>query len=383
MRVLLTGSRAPATLELARRLYTAGHEVFTADSVRWDLAAASGSVTGNTRLPPLVESPREWLAQVNEIVRRQQIDYWVPTCEETFYAAGMRADAACPVLTSSLDVLDRLHNKWKFSQLEPLGDIRAPHTVQLSTADQWDDIQLSTRDWVLKPMYSRFAAETLIGPTRKQFIRCREQAVRTKRDDWIAQRRVVGRERCAFAVAHGGRLQAFVCYHSKYRAGKGAGIYFVPTEDPKIQTYTADLIAALDYTGMLGIDFMCSDDGRLWPIEANPRATSGIHQLLAEGDILEAFLGKRSDCLLADPRPRMVGFAVPLWGTVDACRQGRIGEFLIDIFRARDVVWQWRDPRPALVIGPAMVEFAMVARRRGISIHQATTWDFEWNGDGL
>jgi hypothetical protein len=54
MRVLLTGARAPATLELARLRARAGSVVHVADTHRWHICRGSRLITGAHRLP----SPR-------------------------------------------------------------------------------------------------------------------------------------------------------------------------------------------------------------------------------------------------------------------------------------------------------------------------------------
>ena len=43
--ILLTGGRAPATLELARAFHRAGHTVFMAESLRGHLSQPSNAIT--------------------------------------------------------------------------------------------------------------------------------------------------------------------------------------------------------------------------------------------------------------------------------------------------------------------------------------------------
>ncbi|HYW09051.1 MAG TPA: hypothetical protein VE913_18975, partial [Longimicrobium sp.] len=45
-----------------------------------------------------------------------------------------------------------------------------------------------------------------------------------------------------------------------------------------------------------------------------------------------------------------------------------------------DVVADARDPLPALTQLRMAAGFARLARRQGIGLTEATTWDIEWNG---
>ena len=55
-RVLLTGGRAPATLDLARHLHHAGCEVFVAESVRYPICRGSNSIKELIMVPSPLQS---------------------------------------------------------------------------------------------------------------------------------------------------------------------------------------------------------------------------------------------------------------------------------------------------------------------------------------
>jgi hypothetical protein len=323
-----------------------------------------------------VDNPEAWLERVCQIISQFDIDVWIPTCEETFYAAHFRQAVPCQVMVDSIETLDSLHDKWKFTHLAHVDETQAPKTLPLWDESDLQPYQSNSVEWVFKPMYSRFASQTLIGPTWEELRKIQPTSSR----GWVAQRKIVGREMCTFSICSHGKTQAHVCYESKYRAGKGAGIYLVPRENAAISSYATALVEKLDYSGMLGLDVIQSDDGSIWPIEANPRATSGMHLLEDQAEILSTFQGNCQQPVGDNGRAFMVGFAMPTWGLADAWRKGKVRRFLMDIFKARDVVWKWTDPLPSVIVFPAMAEFGMAAWKRKISLHDATTWDMEWNG---
>jgi predicted ATP-grasp superfamily ATP-dependent carboligase len=378
MNILLTGTRAPAALEIARRLHAAGHRVYAADSIHWDIASSSRAVVAKVRVASVVTDPIRWQEQIADAVQRFNIDLWIPVCEEVLYAAHVRGEVGCDVFVDTPKQLIDLHDKWKFVNAGAAGNVTPPESYAAWSMEDIAPFVPDAEQWVFKPMYSRFATDTLIGPSAKELAEVGPSSTR----GWVVQKKITGRELCTFSIVREGRLQAHVCYISKFRAGKGAGILFVPLIHEAAHDYVKTLVAKLNYTGMLGLDIIEREDGSLWPIEANPRATSGVHLLANVADFGQAWLGQPSETIPADPRSQMVSFAMPTWGIADAWRKRKLGEFLRDMLRSRDVVWRWGDPLPAFSVGLAMLEFALTARRRRISIHQATTWDLEWNGTG-
>jgi len=116
--ILLTGGRAPATLELARLFHAAGHRVFVAESLPWHLCRGSRAVAKNFRVPPPNQNPTGFINELVSIIKKEQIDWLIPTCEETFYVAmgRDRLQQFCPVFSTDIDQLKTLHSKWEFIQ---------------------------------------------------------------------------------------------------------------------------------------------------------------------------------------------------------------------------------------------------------------------------
>ncbi len=90
LRILLTGARAPATLELGRLGARAGYTVHVADTHRWNICRGSRLITGQHVLPPPRHNHHAYVQAVNRLVRQFGIDVVVPTCEEVFHLAAVR-----------------------------------------------------------------------------------------------------------------------------------------------------------------------------------------------------------------------------------------------------------------------------------------------------
>src|SRR5690554_2425064 len=118
-RILLTGGRAPATLELARLLSNAGHDVYIAESMRYNLTQYSKHIKKSFVIPPPRTNHEGFIVQLIEIIQQEHIDVLIPTCEEVFYISKSLTQLRmyCDVFTSPIDVMKTLHSKWYFIKL--------------------------------------------------------------------------------------------------------------------------------------------------------------------------------------------------------------------------------------------------------------------------
>ncbi|MGF9826377.1 carbamoylphosphate synthase large subunit, partial [Brevibacillus agri] len=76
--VLLTGGRAPATLELARLLRAAGQRVIVAESAARHLCAHSRYVQRSYRVPPPRTQPEAYIDELCQIMRKERVDLLIP-----------------------------------------------------------------------------------------------------------------------------------------------------------------------------------------------------------------------------------------------------------------------------------------------------------------
>ncbi|MGL4553777.1 MAG: carbamoyl-phosphate synthase large subunit, partial [Gemmataceae bacterium] len=194
MRILLTSSRAPVTLELIRAFGRAGHAVHAADTFAPTLGSASRHLRRHHVVPPPRHDPAGFGAALVSIAEACRIDLLVPTCEEVFHVGRHHAalSAVTRVLCPPLEELERWHNKHAFQRFAESRAVRRPRTLPVSSIDERDAaIDLIPR-WVLKPAYSRFAARVVTrwGPHagRVRLARC----VPSAEEPWLAQEYVEG-----------------------------------------------------------------------------------------------------------------------------------------------------------------------------------------------
>lgn len=164
--ILLTGGRAPCTLELARAFRAAGHRVLVAESVRHHLCRVSRAVERSFYVPAPNDDAALFLDKIEQIIIEEKVDVLIPTCEEVFYIAKGRDRIArhCMVWVSSIEQLGELHNKWEFILLAERLGLSVPATRLITSEKEWlaygkqEPLEASL---VLKPVYSRFASQVL------------------------------------------------------------------------------------------------------------------------------------------------------------------------------------------------------------------------------
>jgi hypothetical protein len=99
------------------------------------------------------------------------------------------------------------------------GFFKIPATHSCSKFDDWSN----AKNYVFKPVFSRFASRVIIGQPE---AKCQEP--REHPQDWIAQQRLFGQEICVYSIWRKGQLGGFAAYQPKYRVGQGSSLFFEP-----------------------------------------------------------------------------------------------------------------------------------------------------------
>lgn len=377
--ILLTGGRAPVTLELARQFHAAGHTVFVAESLPWHVCRGSRAVARSFRVPPPNRQPRQFIAALQQIIRRQRVDVLVPTCEETFFVAMGRRSLceSCVVFTAGIEQLRRLHNKFTFAQTARRYGLPVPATRLLTNPAAART--LVGKNMVLKPAYSRFATQTIIRPRAASQIPAGISPTRP----WVAQDFAAGPLLCTSSVAHRGRMTAHADYAAEFSTGAGGAVAFAPAQNVAARRWVTEFVAREQFTGQISFDFIQTGPGRVTAIECNPRATSGLH--LFGPALANAYLHPDLPTLEPpDSAAKMVAPAM-LWAGLGAARVRRGFRGWWNSFsRSRDVIFSPADPLPGLA-GQwlSLGYFLWQSARRRIGPVAATTADIEWNGEAM
>ncbi len=380
MNILLTGGRAPVTLDLARAFHRAGHTVFMAESLRGHVSQPSNTIKANFVVPAPRQATEAFLAALKKIIVENQIELLIPTCEEVFHVAKGLGDLPCPVFTEPLHRLDVYHNKWKFVIAAGECDLRTPESMLVMREDDLLFAYTHWRGLVLKPVYSRFASRTLILPTLKEAL---STLALYPQQPWIAQEYIAGHQFCSYSVCQNGRVTAHAVYPTIYTAGQGATIAFQPVEHAAIYDWVQTFVKHFGVTGQMAFDFIQTPEGDVVALECNPRATSGLHLLTGNPRFVESFFQTESPCITPDASvSRMLGMAMLVYGMPASLKHGNFGAWLKTFLHSDDVLLDFHDPLPFLMQMRSIFSYMRLGRREGISALAASTYDIEWNGEG-
>ena len=379
-RLLLTGGRAAAALELARLFHAAGWRVVVAESLAWNPSRFSRAVSRCYLTPWPTRDPDGYIDALLHIIRRERIDLLVPTCEEIFYVARGRDRLApyCTVFTEDLETLRRLHSKWLFVQTAKRHGLPTPPTTLLSSPHDVRHALASSRELVVKPVYSRFAARTLIRPMPTDADRIDAD----ERRPWVAQEYVCGRQVCTYSVAHRGLLTIHCAYAAEFTFGLGAAIVHATLNHPASRAWVEAFVRAERFTGQIAFDFIETADGALYAIECNPRATSGVHLFAGEAGFSRAFLGEAQGVLQPRRgRTSIYGVLLAAHALRSVRSWGQLRRWADPFLRGREVFFRTDDPLPFLGQFAAFAALGRRARQHGVSLVDAATLDIEGNGE--
>lgn len=365
-RILIAGARAPVALDLARSLQVAGHEVHLADVFAPRILRG---FSRHTYAAP-VDTPDAFSADVTRLNAGLAPDLIIPLCEEVFHLARVARDRPLPLYAPAFEMLMRLHSKLAFNAWARGLGLDAPLTERASLPVDPAVVEAS----VFKAEYSRFGVQCHIRKIPQEYKKKRKNVSIS----WLRQDYISGDDLCFYALAQRGRLTAFAAYRSDWRTKGGASYHFQPLDpalSARLRDIAARLIEAGDLTGQIACDLRLDTEGRLWLIECNPRATSGLHLLTHDPEALgRAFLTPDAPCLEAGPEPACVGLAMVMYGGPEAVRTGRIKPWRRDS-TARDVLHGARLGALADTLA-----HAAGAASRGQGLARFLTRDIECNG---
>lgn len=418
LRVLITGGRAPCALDLARGFAARGAEVYTAESLKYPLCAASRAVKQNFRVPAPAQDAAGYAAALRRIVRSEGIRLLLPTCEEIFYISAYQGSfgPGCRVLAPSLEVLRELHSKWAFIALCARLGFAVPETFRLGEgveariAGEAPPLRPGEPAYLLKPEFSRFSARLSRHGTLDE---ARAQA-ECAGGAWVAQRYAGSELLCTYAVAHEGRLLAHAAYRAPQTAS-GASVCFQSDTGPQAREWVELFVQRTGFSGQIAFDFIRTQDGKLLPIECNPRATSGVHLLLApqvrqcqefsrgaersaarpnasvdksvqEPDLLDALAdpARIAEAVIANPA-RTPMLLLPMLGSGlgQLYSPKRAARWFRDFRGSRDVLLRSGDSAVLPQALRMMLELRRTARSIGQTTSEASVFDIGWNGQPI
>lgn len=378
-RFLLIGGRSTSTLDLARQLHYAGHDVLTTDTLTWSTSSFSNAVVKSFKTPSPRFATEAFIDRLIDIVQTEKIDLVIPTYEEILYLAQYRNRFPDPskLFTTSLEEIHQLHNKWLFYQRQKKHGIPAPKAQLVESLSDLNKLNFSGR-YVLKACYSRASQSLYIVEPKKSPPRISIKP----HNPWIAQEWLEGKRYCTYSICQQGKVCAHAVYPVQFAIDSNSCINFTAVDHPGILKWVQNFAALENFTGQFGFDFFEMADGTLYAIECNPRATNGLLLFRPEDRIDRAFLNKTDKLITPPPgTSKQIAFGMLLYGWQDAYKNKKVRDYISTLFGTQDVVLSLRDIKPFFSQPLIFASYMYQSKKAGLSLPAWFTNDFNWDGE--
>ncbi len=383
-KILITYGRSFLALELARQLHAAGHTVYVADSIRFHVARFSNAISKSYKVPSPRYHPEAYLEKLIAIVKQEKIDFLLPIYEETslLSQAHDRIPEFCQLFCPPFELFDDLHHKWRFQcKLKELG-IETLRAALVQSPHEISQLDFTT-PFALKPCYSR-ASQKVKKVYPQQAV---DNLSIEPYNPWIAQEWMEGDKFCTYTICHEGKIYAHSTYPVNYAIDGNSCLIFESITHPGIYAWIEHFVKSINYTGQIAFDFIESAQKKLYAIECNPRATSGLllFNFSPETRLDRALFKKNASPLLPEPHARQqIATGMLLYGwKKSAIPNNNIFRFLKNFCSTKDVILRSTDLKPFLFQPLIFASIWKNSRKQKLSIPDYFTHDHDWNGEVL
>ncbi|WP_226526764.1 ATP-grasp domain-containing protein [Metabacillus niabensis] len=378
LQVLVTGARAPVTLHVCRLLNQSGAEVYATDCTSTPLTKASNSIKQFILTPSPKFETKLYIKALVELIKKERINYLIPICEEIFYISKYKDELNqyCEVLVDDFSKLQSLHNKYKFIKMVDSLGFQVPRTAMLSEKTmnkKW----FKNNHLVMKKIFSRFSDSVIFLPSIDDI-----PSTRFDESSWILQERIKGDQYCSYSIAKNGKVLAHSVYKSNFTAGLGATLSFKHTDRHDIYQFVCHIVEHLNFTGQISFDFIVDECNKAYPIECNPRTTSGLH--LFDQDVVKALLLQSNNCLTPlKKKKEAIKLVLFLYGLQQVKNIRKFGEWLKIIATYKDITLRTNDPLPYFYQIISLIKLWRDSKKNAVTLLQQSTYDISWDGDDI
>ena len=373
--VLISGGKMTKALQLARLFHRAGHRVVLVETARYRLTGHRFSRAVDAfHVVPDPGSPT-YVDALLDVVRREQVDVYVPVCSPAASLHDAEARAAlspwCDVVHGDGETVRRLDDKYEFFAMARDLGLPVPDTHRITDPQQVVDFDFAAgerrgRTYILKSIaydpVHRLDLTPLPRPTPAETAAFARSRPISETNPWILQELVVGDEYCTHGTVRGGALQVHACCRSS-----AFQVNYEMVDKPEIEAWVRRLVGALGVTGQVSIDFIETADGTPYAIECNPRTHSAITMFYDQPDLARAYL--EDDVATMTPtstsRPTYWTYH-ELWRMLR--HPTTAPERMRVVARGKDAIFDWDDPLPSLLVPHLQVPSLLLGNlRRGQS----------------
>jgi hypothetical protein len=382
VRVLITSSRMPFALDMARKLTDAGHEVFASDTYKQSPGSHSKYLAGHFVYPSARRETEAFVDELERIITEEEIDVLVPAFEEAFFISTQRErlSKGARIFVAEFPALARLHDKASFESLVRKLGLPIPETVVATSDEELADAIGRFDQYFARAVFSRGGVALLTNTGPLAGARDPADVHPTPAEPWVVQPFVEGDTVCSYSTVHDGVVSSHLLYRIPRQWHHSTGIQFESTDALESLRLIEPIVAELNYTGQISFDFLEAPDGLSF-VECNPRATDGL-LLLDSEQLARGLLDPDADTFVLPPGETKQ-LELALIGDAFSDHLKRVPQTIRDLARFKDAGDGWHDPLPTLYSAFSLIHFAGVSHREHEVLQNAMDEDMSWDGEPI
>jgi glutathione synthase/RimK-type ligase-like ATP-grasp enzyme len=296
--IMVSGGKMTKALHLARAFHRRGHRVILLETHKYWLIGNRFSWCIDRFYT--VPDPRsaDYAESLLAIVLKEKVDVYVPVCSPVASYYDAKAidvlQKHCQVFQPNPEIVTLLDDKYQFiKKAEELG-LNVPRSFIITDRQQVLDFDFSQEKhpFILKSIkydaVRRLNLTKLPCQTKEETIEFVNSLPISSTNPWIMQEFITGQEYCTHSTVKDGELRVHCCCQSS-----AFQVNYQYVEHPEIKEWVSTFIKALGLTGQISFDFIQSNqDGKIYPIECNPRTHSAITMFYNHPDLADAYLAE-------------------------------------------------------------------------------------------
>ncbi|MCL2938123.1 MAG: ATP-grasp enzyme [Trichodesmium sp. MAG_R02] len=360
--ILITGAKMTKCLQLARSFHAAGHKAFILETSKYWLSGNrfSNAVTAFYTIPAPNKDWDGYCQGLLEIVKKENIDAFIPVSSPagSYYESLAKPllSKHCEVLHFDADITQMLDNKFTFIEKAKSFGLSVPKSFLITDPEQIINFDFAADGsrYILKsipydsvrrldltklPMNSRAEIKQFVGSLPI-----------SEEKPWIMQEFVKGKEYCTHSTVRKGKIRLYCCCESSEFQ-----VNYEHVDNPQIYDWVEKFVRELNITGQISFDFIQTEDGRVFPIECNPRTHSAITTFHDHPGVADAYLKDSQDdketSILPLPNSQPTYWAYhELWRLTRVRSLDQFKIWIRRINQGTDGIFQVNDPLPFLMV---------------------------------
>ncbi|NEO56065.1 MAG: ATP-grasp domain-containing protein [Okeania sp. SIO3B5] len=360
--ILITGAKMTKCLQLARSFHAAGHKVFLLEANKYWLSGNrfSNAVAGFYTLPFPQKDWEGYFQGLLDIIKKEKIDVFIPVSSPagSYYESLAKPllSEYCEVLHFDAEITQLLDNKFTFIEKAKSFGLSVPKSFLITNPEQVLNFDFATdgSKYILKSIpydsVRRLDMTKLPMNSRTEMEEFVNSLPISEERPWIMQEFVKGKEYCTHSTVRKGKTRLYCCCESSEFQ-----VNYHHVDRPQIYQWVEKFVRELNITGQISFDFIQTEDGRVYPIECNPRTHSAITTFHDHPGVADAYLKDSKDeneaSLIPLPNSKPTYWTYhELWRLTGIRSLGQLKTWINRIFQGTDGIFQINDPLPFLMV---------------------------------